>query len=153
MGSQGGTERRETQQHDGRQVRRQLEEASQQDVHIQLPDWRELLSAHDQLPGDQDWRRRECPRAAVLLREDLPPPTEWHQCERVRRSVGGDNQEDQTSHHQKILQPFNFFGQIYYKHHGLDSHLFLPPMQNRAKMFQKVLEGGLIMESLEKSLD
>ena len=42
-------------------------------------DWRELLSAHDQLPGDQDWRRRECPRAAVLLREDLPPPTEWHQ--------------------------------------------------------------------------
>ena len=59
----------------------------------------------------------------------------------------------QTSHHQKILQPFNFFGQIYYKYHGLDSHLFLPPMQNRAKMFQKVLEGGLIMESLEKSLD
>merc|ERR1712150_252198 len=65
-------------------------------------EWRELLSAHDQLPGDQDWRRRECPGAVVLLREDLPPPTEWHQCERVRRSVGGDNQEDETSHLQHV---------------------------------------------------
>merc|ERR1711953_1152263 len=69
---------------------------------LMFSDWRELLSAHDQPPGDQDWRRRECPRAAVLLREDLPPPTEWHQCERVRRSVGGDNQEDETSHLQHV---------------------------------------------------
>merc|ERR1712244_131245 len=91
-----------TRKHDGRQVRRKLEKARQQDVHLQLPDWRKLLSAHDELPGDQDWGRGGHPRAALLLREDLPPPSQWNQSQRVWRSVCGDYQEDQTSHLQHV---------------------------------------------------
>merc|ERR1711872_142145 len=77
MGSQGVTERRDTHQ---------------------AARW----SSSQELPGDQDWVRGGRPRTSLLLREDLSPPSQWNQCQRVRRSVCGDYQEDQTSHLQHV---------------------------------------------------
>ena len=51
----------------------------EQSVKHEIVDWRELLSPHDQLPGDQDrgllWRARP----PLFLRENLTSPTKRHQ--------------------------------------------------------------------------
>ena len=55
-----------------------------QRVKLAIPDWWELLSAHDQLPGDQDRDPLRRARTSLFLRENLTPPTERHQVVTVK---------------------------------------------------------------------
>merc|ERR1712012_619754 len=61
---------------DGWWIWRQLEEAGEQDVRIQLPGWGELLPSHDQLLSPRQRRRTAaCPAHSVSLRGLLPIPS------------------------------------------------------------------------------
>merc|ERR1712013_497769 len=63
-----------------------LEEASEQDVHLQLPGGGELLPPHDQLPGVQG---HGTPWTSLLLRKNSGVSTVWKESrvERVLRCM------------------------------------------------------------------
>merc|ERR1712013_958729 len=77
-----------------------LEEASEQDVHLQLPGGGELLPPHDQLPGVQG---HGTPWTSLLLRKNSRVSTVWkeHRSDYLQQPHQRDNL--QLHHHQVQL--------------------------------------------------